>query len=345
VVCQVLRYFVLAEDLIDGREEKGRNKTGKSSGKYEDLQGGRSFFMHRKFQERRKGMEKSYTVNRVEGFDPYEYLVPLRDEITGEVITTEGGSPMLYLPASAKKVWFQKAFPEGCVLSQRLPRDDGQYEFVARVYRNRDEVQEGVPVATGYALRMPSGSEKYRPFESAQTLAEARALENAGFGSEVSLYLLMQEAENLQAPAEMAAQAIDLQPSFTVKAAEEGTADEEALRIFEKLGVKGAGKSEKRKEKQESSAKEEETAAEKKPQEEVPETEPEKEQQEPPENASSAYVITAGDVKGLHALDPFIGKSLAELGTENIKSVLSLAGGKISPSFRKAAEEFTKEAA
>ena len=245
-------------------------------------------------------MEKIYTVNRVDGFDPYEYLVPMRDEITGEVITSESGQMLLYLPVSAKKVWFKKVFPEGCVISQRLPRDDGQYEFIAKVYRSRDDALSDAPIGVGFALRMPAASGKYRPFESAQTLAEARALENAGFGSEVSLCLLMQEAkllteaaEKQPAPsAEQKAPEARQTPSLTVQPAEEAAP-----------------------------AKAEE------------------------QKAASDYVITEADAMGQPELDPFIGKSLAQLGKDDITAVLSLAEGKISEQLRKAAENYTKEAA
>lgn len=272
-------------------------------------------------------MEKIYTVNRVDGFDPYEYLVPMRDEITGEVITSESGQMLLYLPVSAKKVWFKKVFPEGCVISQRLPRDDGQYEFIAKVYRSRDDALSDAPIGVGFALRMPAASGKYRPFESAQTLAEARALENAGFGSEVSLCLLMQEAkllteaeEKQPAPsAEQKAPEARQTPSLTVQPAEEAAPDDEALRIFEQLGVKGAGKSKKSRKTKAAKAEE--------------------------QKAASDYVITEADAMGQPELDPFIGKSLAQLGKDDITAVLSLAEGKISEQLRKAAENYTKEAA
>lgn len=282
-------------------------------------------------------MEKFYTVNRVEGFDPYAYLIPMKDEVTGEVIKGQSGQVLLYLPAAAKKVWFRKAFPEGCVLSRRLPRDDGQFEFVAKVYRCADDVASGVPIGEGAALRAPAQGEKYRPFESAQTLAEARALESAGFGSEVSLYLLMQEAEQSKAAQkEVAAssgqkqEAGLRQPVLTVKTAQEAAQDDEALHIFEQLGVKGAGKSKKSRKTK---------SAEK-------EAVPPKKGKSPKKTPDPAdYIITAADAMGCGELDPFIGKSLAQLGKEGIAAVLSLAEGQISPQLKLAAEEMAKEAA
>lgn len=325
-------------------------------------------------------MEKIYRVNKVEGFNPYDYLVPMRDEITGEVITSElTGKPKMYLPAAAKKAWFRMVYPHGTIIVLDVPRDDGQYEFAARIFKDAEAVQ---PLGTGYALRTKAVNEKYRPFESAQTLAVSAALENAGFGSEVSLYLQMQEAvEESEAPAPkpLPSDVLTDVPevpnpvSFEVKEAEEpGSDDEEAMKIFESLGVKAEKpkkKASKKKkadvepEKEEAKPVSEEpaTPAEEpapaeaatseeepepviaEPPAEEPEAPAEPEEADVPEDAS-AYVVLASDVKGVHALDMFIGQTLADLGKENIKFVLELAGEKISDSFRKAAEVFVTAA-
>lgn len=320
-------------------------------------------------------MEKKYSINVVEGFNPYNYLVPMRDEITGEVITTEKGAPKRYLPASAKKVWFKLACPNGCVLTTEIVRDDGQYEFVARVYADKAdtalaslEAPNAGAMGVGYALRTPAKNEKYRPFESAQTLAEARALEDAGFGSEVSLHLLMEEAESgewdmPEKEPEPELPSAPVKPSFEVKTADTAVSDEEALSLFEELGVKGAKKKAASKKKSKKKAEESEPEAETasvpaKAAEPAVEVKPEPEASEPAAEAGPVaepaeaepftpeeYVITATDVKGVAVLNGFIGQSLGALGKDNIKSILELAGDKISDSFHEAAVKFTEEVA
>ena len=299
-------------------------------------------------------MEQIYSVNVVEGFNPYDYLVAMRDEITGEVIVSEAtGKPRMYLPATAKKAWFRKLYPDGVIDVKSIERDDGQYQFCAKVYRTPEAFAAGEILAAGNSLRTKAVNEKYRPFETAQTLAISEALENAGFGSEVKLYLLMQEAcDEKAAPTSPAGKspaeeepvkAVPNPASFTVKEAEEGTADEEALNIFTSLGVKAEeekpkAKKKAKKAKEEKPQPSEEPAAEEDVSADVPEPEAPEVAAEEPEAAS--YVITAADVRGVHALDMFIGKTLDELGPDNIASVLELAGDKISDSFREAAEGF-----
>lgn len=323
--------------------------------------------MQRKSEGEVKKVEKIYSVNVVDGFNPYDYLVAMRDEITGDVIVSEAtGKPWMYLPTAAKKVWFSKLYPDGVIDVKSVERDDGQYQFCAKVYKNPEAFAAGEILAAGNALRTKAVNEKYRPFETAQTLAISEALENAGFGSEVKLYLLMQEAcDEKAAPASPAGKspaeeepvkAVPNPASFTVKEAEEGTADEEALNIFTSLGVKAEeekpkAKKKAKKAKEEKPQPSEEPAAEEDVSEDAPEPEepPEedtaKEGQEAPEVAAeepeaASYVITAADVRGVHALDMFIGRTLDELGPDNIASVLELAGDKISESFRDAAKSF-----
>ena len=334
-------------------------------------------------------MEKLYTINQVNGFDPYNYLVPMRDEITGEPITNESGQPRLYLPYKAKKRWFKLKYPDGRILPKEIERDDGQYEFVCYLFANKSDMVEAIKICPdnpeagslgkGYALRTPSRNEKYSPYETAMTLAKSAALEDADFGSEVSLWLQMQEEEELTGtPAKAPEPKLEPapaapKPSFEVKTAETATADEEALNLFADMGVKGAKSAKKKGKKAKAEEPEpeavEEAPAESQAEPEVsddggPASEGVKAQTEESETATETpaeadapetgeaeeedagtpgeYVITASDVKGVAVLAPFIGKSLEELGKESMKSVLEMASDKISTSFREAAEAFTR---
>lgn len=149
---------------------------------------------------------KPITIRPVEGFDPYDYVFCQRDEITGNPVISEiTGEEKKYLIVKAQKVWFQKVFPDGCIQIVYIPRDDGQHQFHARIYQHRDDALKATEhnpdagtIATADALRLPSPGEKYKAFESAQTMAISYALENAGFGSEIALQLACQERSKLR---------------------------------------------------------------------------------------------------------------------------------------------------
>lgn len=115
-------------------------------------------------------------ANKVDGFDPTEYVAEYTDLVTGE--------SRRRLPVAMQIVWFRLKYPEGRIAVAAEPENNG---FVARskIYANFKDDPECY-LAEAEAWRgIDEAKPGISPREWAQTAAIGIALRNAGFGLEL----------------------------------------------------------------------------------------------------------------------------------------------------------------
>lgn len=113
-------------------------------------------------------------LNRVDGFDPKQYLRIYADEKTGEA--------QYYLDVKFRKLWFRLKNPNGKIIKKIVQLTDKVATVEARVYLDAKDPEDNF-IASAFAQRSLDGG----PFgakyvELAETAAVGRALADAGFG-------------------------------------------------------------------------------------------------------------------------------------------------------------------
>ena len=113
-------------------------------------------------------------LNRVDGFDPKEYLRAYGDEKTGEA--------QWYLDVKYRKLWFRLKHPLGKIAKRVIHLTDKAAIIEAKIYLDLNDPEDHF-VASALAQRYFDNS----PFgpkyvEMAETAAVGRALADAGFG-------------------------------------------------------------------------------------------------------------------------------------------------------------------
>lgn len=116
------------------------------------------------------------TLNKVEGFEPKDYL---RKEVTEEGVS-------FYLDTKYRLLWFRMKYPEGKLVKIPKALNKEYATFEVRVYTDKNDAENNF-LANGFASRYKDdGNEKFglNFVESAETAALGRALKDAGFGTQ-----------------------------------------------------------------------------------------------------------------------------------------------------------------
>ena len=116
------------------------------------------------------------TLNKVEGFEPKDYL---RKEETEDGVS-------YYLDTKYRLLWFRMKYPEGKLVKIPKALNKEFATFEVRVYTDKNDAENNF-LANGFASRYKDdGNEKFglNFVESAETAALGRALKDAGFGTQ-----------------------------------------------------------------------------------------------------------------------------------------------------------------
>lgn len=116
------------------------------------------------------------TLNKVEGFEPKDYL---RKEVTEDGIS-------FYLDTKYRLLWFRMKYPEGKLVKIPKALNKEYATFEVRVYTDKNDAENNF-LANGFASRYKDDTnEKFglNFVESAETAALGRALKDAGFGTQ-----------------------------------------------------------------------------------------------------------------------------------------------------------------
>lgn len=129
---------------------------------------------------------KDYKMNKVEGFNPTDYLVPAYNE-QGEPYYKNGtDEPLMYIPTDVKIYWFRMVYPNGAIRTEVLKSESDEvisyFRVKASIYFDVNEPpaaewihQESVWDIANYTAKI----------SKAQTMAIGKALSKAGFGCEI----------------------------------------------------------------------------------------------------------------------------------------------------------------
>lgn len=157
--------------------------------------------------------EKTYELNKVEGFNPYDYVEPMTTR-KGDPILKKDGTQLEYLKSLAKVVWFRKVKPEGSlpiVSVEDIPLGD-DFKIIRVIVSVYGHVNDALPLADGTAQETIWDSADYdTALNRVVTIARGRALKDAGFGCEIELELgAVSEGESSEniAPAETPSQEV-----------------------------------------------------------------------------------------------------------------------------------------
>jgi len=113
-------------------------------------------------------------LNKVEGFNPLDYVTSSKND---------RGEDYINLDTKYRQLWFRLCYPHGKVTKKFLRLTDQVAAVEARVYLDRNDPEEYY-VASGVAQRFYDANKDFGLYylESAETIAEGRALGKAGFG-------------------------------------------------------------------------------------------------------------------------------------------------------------------
>lgn len=126
----------------------------------------------------------NYSLNKIEGFNPEEFIEDAKDRNGDVVIKESTKKPLRYLSTDGKILWFRLANPEGRFILERIPEENPRcVHYSAEIYLERNDE---LPIAklehqeTIYDDEMVD-----KTVSRVQTIALGKALSKAGFGCEI----------------------------------------------------------------------------------------------------------------------------------------------------------------
>lgn len=299
-------------------------------------------------------MEKSYEVRKVSIYNPYDDLIACRDVETGVILSTVEGEAKLCLPTVAQEKWFwlycQENNINGRIVSTPVRSEMAAYEFETHVYMGDDEH----PVSSGHAFRLAIDgvTEKFPPYETAETMSRSRALSAAGFGPEIAVYLKKRDEENLAEKAKQDKAVAEDDATKAKSKAEDkvkSLTEKKAADPFAKAGIKPPVATTPADKPAEPEEKEpEKTEEPKEPEADVPaekaEEKPKEEPKKPAKEKKTSkkkevvepFKISLADTGHVPSIRGYAGKDIDSLSKDVLTQILSRFETKISPAFAEA---------
>lgn len=131
----------------------------------------------------------SYMLNKVEGFNPFDYVKESFD-CYGDPVIGANGEQKKYLPTAAKIFWFRLLYPNGRFRITRIENGNPYVAiFNAEVFADKDDEH---PISTweyGIVASKDDAGSFTSSIQAAETVALGKALSRAGFGCEVEMML------------------------------------------------------------------------------------------------------------------------------------------------------------
>lgn len=131
----------------------------------------------------------SYLLNKVEGFNPFDYVKESFD-CYGDPVIGANGEQKKYLPTAAKIFWFRLLYPNGRFRITRIENGNPYVAiFNAEVFADKNDEH---PISTweyGVVASKDDAGSFTSSIQSAETVALGKALSRAGFGCEIEMLL------------------------------------------------------------------------------------------------------------------------------------------------------------
>ena len=136
-----------------------------------------------------KAKTNSYMLNKVEGFNPFDYVKESFD-CYGDPVIGANGEQKKYLPTAAKIFWFRLLYPNGRFRINRIENGNPYVAiFNAEVFADKNDEH---PISTweyGVVASKDDAGSFTSSIQAAETVALGKALSRAGFGCEIEMLL------------------------------------------------------------------------------------------------------------------------------------------------------------
>lgn len=136
-----------------------------------------------------KAKTNSYMLNKVEGFNPFDYIKESFD-CYGDPVIGANGEQKKYLPTAAKIFWFRLLYPNGRFRITRIENGNPYVAiFNAEVFADKNDEH---PISTweyGVVASKDDAGSFTSSIQAAETVALGKALSRAGFGCEIEMLL------------------------------------------------------------------------------------------------------------------------------------------------------------
>lgn len=131
----------------------------------------------------------SYMLNKVEGFNPFDFVKESFD-CYGDPVIGANGEQKKYLPTAAKIFWFRLLYPNGRFHITRIENGNPYVAiFNAEVFADKNDEH---PISTweyGVVASKDDAGSFTSSIQAAETVALGKALSRAGFGCEIEMLL------------------------------------------------------------------------------------------------------------------------------------------------------------
>ena len=131
----------------------------------------------------------NYMLNKVEGFNPFDFVKESFD-CYGDPVIGSNGEQKKYLPTAAKIFWFRLLYPNGRFRITRIENGNPYVAiFNAEVFADKNDEH---PISTweyGVVASKDDAGSFTSSIQAAETVALGKALSRAGFGCEIEMML------------------------------------------------------------------------------------------------------------------------------------------------------------
>lgn len=131
----------------------------------------------------------NYMLNKVEGFNPFDFVKESFD-CYGDPVIGSNGEQKKYLPTAAKIFWFRLLYPNGRFRITRIENGNPYVAiFNAEVFADKNDEH---PISTweyGVVASKDDAGSFTSSIQAAETVALGKALSRAGFGCEIEMLL------------------------------------------------------------------------------------------------------------------------------------------------------------
>ena len=137
----------------------------------------------------KKTEKQTYLLNKIEGFNPFDYVKESFD-CYGDPVIGANGEQKKYLPTAAKIFWLRLLYPNGRFRITRIENGNSYVAiFNAEVFADKDDEH---PISTweyGVVASKDDAGSFTSSIQAAETVALGKALSRAGFGCEIEMML------------------------------------------------------------------------------------------------------------------------------------------------------------
>lgn len=142
---------------------------------------------------------RDYTINKVDGFNPYEHLKDSMNAF-GNPTVNENGEVLQYLPVSVKISWFRRVYPLGKFELEDIsnPSNPLDCTYCAKVYADRNDPEGAFLSSWIYSVCLTTTDTPEAlttKKQMAESIALSKALSRAGFGAEIEMFSSMSDDE------------------------------------------------------------------------------------------------------------------------------------------------------